>query len=78
MTIAVVRVQIPLRVQNWFYQFKLESNLTILKNYNMKYTEEMIDQLIDVSDADGVWVMMQDLELQEESEYIERKYFNIG
>lgn len=44
----------------------------------MRYTEEMIDQLIDVSDADGVWVMMQDLELQEESEYIERKYFNIG
>ncbi len=44
----------------------------------MRYTEEMIDQLIDVSDADGVWAMMQDLELQEESEYIEKKYFNIG
>ena len=35
----------------------------------MRYTEEMIDQLIDVS---------EDLELQEESEYIEKKYFNIG
>tara|TARA_R100000951_G_scaffold8142_1_gene7373 strand:- start:1554 stop:1688 length:135 start_codon:yes stop_codon:yes gene_type:complete len=44
----------------------------------MKYTKEMIDQLIDISDADGVWSMMQDLELQEESEYIEKKYFNIG
>ena len=44
----------------------------------MRYTKEMIDQLIDIADADGVWSMMQDLELHEESEYIEKKYFNIG
>ena len=44
----------------------------------MKYTKEMIDQLIDIFDVDGVWAIMQDLELQEESEYIEKKYFDIG
>ena len=44
----------------------------------MRYTKEMIDQLIDITDVDGIWSMMQDLELQEESEYIEKKYFNIG
>lgn len=43
----------------------------------MRYTKEMIDQLIDITDVDDVWSMMQDLELQEESEYIEKKYFNI-
>ena len=40
-------------------------------------TPNEIDMLIEVSDPDGVWAMMQDLELQEESEYIEKKYFNI-
>ena len=44
----------------------------------MKYTKEMIDDMVEVFDADGVWTMMQDAELQEESEYIEKKYFNIG
>jgi len=44
----------------------------------MKYTEEKIDELIEISDADCVWSMMQDLGLQDESEYIEKKYFNIG
>ena len=44
----------------------------------MKYTKEMIDNMVEVFDADGVWTMMQDAELQEESEYIEKKYFNIG
>ena len=44
----------------------------------MKYTKEMIDDMIEIFDADGVWTMMQDAELQEESEYIEKKYFNIG
>ena len=43
----------------------------------MRYTKEMIDQLMDITDVDDVWSMMQDLELQEESEYIEKKYFNI-
>jgi hypothetical protein len=44
----------------------------------MKYTKEQIDSLISVSDPDGVWAIMQEYGLQEESEYIERKYFNIG
>ena len=44
----------------------------------MKYTKEMIDDMVEIFDADGVWTMMQDAELQEESEYIEKKYFNIG
>ena len=44
----------------------------------MKYTKEMIDNMVEVFDADGVWTMMQDAELQEESEYIEKKYFNMG
>ena len=44
----------------------------------MKYTPEMIDQLIEISDPDGVWAIMQDLGLQDESEYIEAKYFGIG
>ena len=44
----------------------------------MKYTEEKIDELIEILDADRVWSMMQDLGLQDEYEYIEKKYFNIG
>jgi len=40
--------------------------------------KETIDQLIYLTDADGVWTMMQDEGLREESEYIEKKYFNIG
>ena len=36
----------------------------------MKYTKEMIDNMVDIFDADGVWTMMQDAGLQYESEYI--------
>ena len=44
----------------------------------MKYTKEMIDEMVNIFDADGVWTMMQDAELRDESEYIEKRYFNIG
>tara|TARA_R110002049_G_scaffold104210_1_gene250638 strand:+ start:780 stop:914 length:135 start_codon:yes stop_codon:yes gene_type:complete len=44
----------------------------------MKYTKEMIDNMVEIFDADGVWTMMQDAELLDESEYIEKRYFNIG
>lgn len=43
----------------------------------MKYSKSEIDMLIKIIDADGVWAMMQDLGLREESEYIEEKYFNL-
>jgi hypothetical protein len=41
-------------------------------------TKETIDDLISVTDADGVWSMMKDLEIRWACEYIEKKYFNIG
>lgn len=41
----------------------------------MKFTKAQIDSLISISDPDGVWVLMQDCGLQEESEYIELKYW---
>ena len=44
----------------------------------MLYTKEMIDNMVEIFDADGVWIMMQDEGLQDESEYIEKKYFDIG
>jgi len=44
----------------------------------MKYTKEQIDLMIQITDADGVWSTMQDLGLREESEYIEKKYFDLG
>ena len=44
----------------------------------MKYTKEMIDNMVDIFDADEVWTMMQDAGLQDESEYIEKRYFDIG
>ena len=44
----------------------------------MKYTKEMIDNMVDIFDAYKVWNMMQDSGLQDESEYIEKKYFDIG
>jgi hypothetical protein len=44
----------------------------------MLYTKEMIDNMVEIFDADGVWIMMQDAGLQDESEYIEKKYFDIG
>jgi len=73
------RKQMMQHLDNYIYQ--RVGYMSIYKNKctsNMRYTKEMIDQLIDITDADGVWSMMQDLELQEESEYIEKKYFNIG
>lgn len=39
-------------------------------------TNNEIDMLIEVSDPDGVWAMMQDLGEYEAVEYIEQKYFN--
>lgn len=44
----------------------------------MKYTKEMIDDMVEIFDADGVWTMMQDAKLQDESEYIEKRYFDYG
>lgn len=43
----------------------------------MKYTKEQLDSLVDLFDADGVWAMMQDEGLKNESTYIEQKYFNL-
>lgn len=43
----------------------------------MKYTKEMIDNMVEIFDADGVWTMMWEAGLQEESDYIEEKYFDI-
>jgi hypothetical protein len=43
----------------------------------MLYTKEMIDNMVEIFDADGVWIMMQDEGLQDESEYIEKRYFDI-
>jgi hypothetical protein len=42
----------------------------------MNTTEETIEQLID--QHYDTWLMMQDLEIPDESEYIEEEYFNIG
>jgi hypothetical protein len=39
-------------------------------------TEQEIEQLIAVSDPDGVWSMMRDLGDCDAMEYIENKYFN--
>lgn len=35
-----------------------------------------IDMLIEVSDPDGIWIMMQDLGEYEAAQYIEENYFN--
>ena len=43
----------------------------------MKYTKEQLDSLVELFDADGVWTMMQDESLVDESTYIERRYFNL-
>ena len=43
----------------------------------MKYTKEQLDNLVDLFDADGVWGMMQNEGLLDESTYIEQKYFNL-
>ena len=42
----------------------------------MGLTKEYLEELVNISDPDGVWAMMQDLEMWEEAEYIEEKYFN--
>jgi rhamnogalacturonyl hydrolase YesR len=47
------------------------------KNKIMKYTKEQLDNLVELFDADGVWAQMQDEGLEEESTYIEQRYFNL-
>lgn len=42
----------------------------------MSLTKEYLEELIAISDPDGIWAMMQDLELWEEAEYIEKNYFD--
>tara|TARA_R110000822_G_scaffold96059_1_gene218993 strand:+ start:411 stop:539 length:129 start_codon:yes stop_codon:yes gene_type:complete len=42
----------------------------------MNNTEEIIEQYIEQQLKE--WLMMQDLEVPDESEYIEEEYFNIG
>ena len=37
---------------------------------------DYIDMLVEVADADGVWVMLQDMGEYDAAEYIEEKYFN--
>ena len=39
-------------------------------------TPNEIDMLIEVSDPDGVWAMMQDFQMYDAAEYIELKYFD--
>jgi len=43
----------------------------------MRYTKEQLDNLVDLFDADFVWKQMQDEDLEDESFYIEQKYFNL-
>jgi hypothetical protein len=43
----------------------------------MKYTKEQLDNLVDLFDADFVWKQMQDEDLEDESTYIEQRYFNL-
>lgn len=43
----------------------------------MRYTEEQIQQLVDISDADGVWHLFMDMGLEEEATYVERRYFEL-
>lgn len=43
----------------------------------MIYTEEQIDQLIDMSDIDGVWSLLRDQGLYDEADYVESKYFEL-
>ena len=42
----------------------------------MKITIEELEELIGISDPDGVWSLCKDFEMQEELEYIEENYFN--
>ena len=43
----------------------------------MIYTEEQIDQLVAISDADGVWSLLRDQGLYDEADYVESKYFEL-
>ena len=43
----------------------------------MLYTKEQLDNLVELFDADGVWAQMQDEDLEDESTYIEQRYFNL-
>lgn len=39
-------------------------------------TPNEIDMLVEVSDPDGVWIMLQDMGEYDAAEYVEEKYFN--
>jgi hypothetical protein len=41
----------------------------------MIYSKYQIDQLVEMSDADGVWALLQDQGLYEDAQYVESKYF---
>ena len=42
----------------------------------MKLTAAELEELIGISDPDGVWSLCNDFDMQEELEYIEENYFN--
>ena len=42
----------------------------------MKVTIAELEELISVSDPDGVWSLCRDFDMDEEMIYIEEKYFN--
>ena len=41
----------------------------------MRLTEEYMDMLVSVSDADGVISMLRDFGYDEEADYVQDKYF---
>ncbi len=47
-----------------------------LKLITMKLSVEELEELIGMSDPDGVWSLCRDFDMQEELEYIEENYFN--
>jgi len=47
-----------------------------LKLITMKLSVEELEELIGISDPDGVWSLCKDFDMQEELEYIEENYFN--
>ena len=42
----------------------------------MKLTTAELEELIGISDPDGVWSLCNGFDMQEELEYIEENYFN--
>ena len=59
-------------------QYNKQSRINIPLKYKiMKYTKEQLDTLVELFDADGVWAQMQDEGLDDESFYIEQRYFNL-